>query len=963
MLKKISLLLLVICFCSAISAQLIRTIPAFPAAGKPVTIEMNTSFGNKALLDYSNTNDVYVHIGVITNLSTSSSDWRAVKFDWGVNNSEIRTTYAGNGIYTYTIQDVNTFFTLAPGEVIQKIAILFRTGNGNIVQRNVNGSDIFIPIYDDADLNIKFTDPGYEPFYEPTLIQQAYEVGEAYSFEVITSKAATFSALLNGAAITPAELTDTTARYDVELTDEGNYSLQVNSTSGIENASVTHTFTTTAAATIAPLPEGVRQGVNFVGDSVTLVLYAPGKNKVNLAGEFNSWNVHDLPLKKTPDGDYFWITIGGLTNGNEYAYQYVIDDNLVIADPYATLILDPWNDQYISSTTYPGLKPYPAGRSGIVSVLQPGAAAYQWDVQNFQRHDKRSLTIYELLVRDWHAQHSWDILTDSIAYFKRLGINTIELLPVNEFEGNISWGYNPDFFFTPDKYYGTANSLKRFIDTCHKNGIAVVIDMVLNHHFGLSPLVQMYWDGGQNRPAADNPWFNPVARHPFNVGFDMNHDQEATRYFFKRVVEFWLKEFKVDGFRFDLSKGFTQKNTCLTQNCDTGEEVALWSAYDAERIALWKQYYDTIQKIEPGAYVILEHLAENSEEIELANYGMLLWGNMHYNFKEAVMGWVSNSNFEWALHTARNFNEPHLVSYMESHDENRLMYEAVNFGNSSGSYNIRDSATAMRRVALTAAFYTMMPGPKMIWQFGEQGYAYHINYCENGTIDNDCRTSPKPLPWQQFAQNANRRQLFSQHAHFFALRNHPSFKPLFVSGNITHSLGGGFKWMQVSNDSMSIVVIGNFDVITQTGSVTFPRQGVWYNYMNNQTHQATGASQSFTLAPGEFRIYINKNLNETTPTPVEEWINPEQKIALKVFPNPMTYSSILQYELPFHSNVQIELINMNGQRVLELYKGYRTTGAYTIHLNNINGFAALQKGVYFVRMQLGNKTYTEKVVK
>ncbi len=154
-------------------------------------------------------------------------------------------------------------------------------------------------------------------------------------------------------------------------------------------------------------------------------------------------------------------------------------------------------------------------------------------------------------------------------------------MPFNEFEGNESWGYNPDFYFAPDKYYGPKNTLKEFIDSCHKKGMAVIMDIALNHSFGLSPMVQLYFDAANNRPAANNPWFNPVPKHAFNVGYDMNHESLATRYFVSRVVEHWLTEYKIDGFRFDLSKGFTQVQTCDASgnNCNVNN----WGNYDASR--------------------------------------------------------------------------------------------------------------------------------------------------------------------------------------------------------------------------------------------------------------------------------------------------------------------------------------------------------------------------------------------
>jgi len=277
-----------------------------------------------------------------------------------------------------------------------------------------------------------------------------------------------------------------------------------------------------------------------------------------------------------------------------------------VGDPYAEKILDPWNDGSIPSTTYPNLKAYPTGQTtGIVSIFQTNEPAYTWAVPNFNRPDRRSLVIYELLMRDFTAARNWQTLRDTISYFKRLGVNALKVMPFNEFDGNESWGYNPCYFLAPDKFYGTKNRLKEFIDTCHANGMAVIMDIALNHTTGANPLAALYWNSALNQPAANNPWLNETARHPFNVFNDFNHESLRTRYFTSRVIEHWLKEYKLDGFRWDLSKGFTQVNS--------GSNVGAWSSYDASRVAIWKRYYDTCQLKSPGSYVILEHFADKSD--------------------------------------------------------------------------------------------------------------------------------------------------------------------------------------------------------------------------------------------------------------------------------------------------------------------------------------------------------------
>ncbi len=177
-------------------------------------------------------------------------------------------------------------------------------------------------------------------------------------------------------------------------------------------------------------------------------------------------------MKRSADGNRYWLEINNLEPNREYAYQFLIDGELAVADPYCDKILDPNYDQSIPAANYPNLKPYPLGAKGIVSVLQTGQKPYNWQINNFVRPDATKLNIYELLVRDFVSSRRYQTVGDSLPYLKKLGINTIELMPIMEFTGNESWGYNPIFYMAPDKAYGTINDLKAFIDKCHANGIA-----------------------------------------------------------------------------------------------------------------------------------------------------------------------------------------------------------------------------------------------------------------------------------------------------------------------------------------------------------------------------------------------------------------------------------------------------------------------------------------------------------
>lgn len=850
----LSLLLLL----SAANSQLLSWHPTF-ITEKTVNavIVADATKGNNGLLGHT-ANDVFVHIGVITSASTSAGDWRYVQSEWTTTDARFKATPLGNNKWSYTITDsLYKFFKIPANasEKILKIAILFHAGDKKLA--NADGSDMYVPVYA-AGLQTRITQPYRQPTYTPTIEPVAYSAGDAVTIAAKASTVAALTLYYNGTAVATATDTVITATQSAV---SGTNEIIVKATSGGTDKYDTLSFFINTPVITQDLPPGVHDGINYGSNSTTatLVLYAPFKTRAAVIGDFNNWTqTATYQMYRTPDGSRYWITLTGLTPGREYAYQYLVDGNVKVADMYAEKVLDPYNDPFIDAQTYPNLKPYPTGQTGIVSVLQTARPAFNWQVPSFSRPDKRNLVIYELLVRDFVAAHNWQTVKDSISYLKRLGINAIEVMPFNEFEGNLSWGYNPNFFFAPDKYYGTETALKQFIDECHRQGIAVIMDMVLNHAFGSSPTVQLYWDALNNRPAENNPWHNPIAKHPANVGYDFNHESPATKQLVNRVVEHWLTEYKIDGFRWDLSKGFTQTYS--------GDNFDLWAVYDAGRVATWKRIYDTMQKTVPGSYCILEHFGSNPEEIELSNYGMLLWGNANYNYNEATMGWLNNSNFSWGIYTERSWQHPHLVTYMESHDEERLMFKNEQYGNSNGSYNVRHIPTGLQRNEMATAFWAMQPAPKMVWQFGELGYDYSINYCEDGTINNDCRLSPKPIRWD-YLNDADRLELHNVYAKLFALRNHTPYLPAFTApkDSISYNLTPGFKWQKVQSAPLDIVVIGNFDVVQQTGSVNFPHTGVWYDYLKDSAFTISAITQSYTLQPGQYYVFLDQRSSVVLP--------------------------------------------------------------------------------------------------
>ena len=955
--------LLSFCLLTLVSnAQLLSWAPDFvKETSTPVEITCDATLGNMGIKDFTPTTGIYVHIGVITTSSTSNSDWRGAPFTWGTTNAAANATYLGNNKWKFTITGgLRTFFNITnPTEKILRIAILFRNGTGSQVLRNADGSDMFIPVYEN-DLYTRIDNP----FRRPTFILGTETITKNVNDNVaITAKASASSTMklyFNGNVVAnSASVTSISA--NPTITAAGSQTIVAEANNGVTTVYDTVKFYVASPVTIAPLPPGVVEGINYEADPTvaTLVLYAPNKSNITVIGDFNNWTeLSNYQMNRTADGKFFWLKLTGLTSGVEYAYQYVIDGTLKVADYNCEKVLDPWNDQYILPTTYPNLKPYPVNKtSGIVSVLQTNQTPYNWQY-TLTRPNKKNLVVYELLLRDFVNNHDFKTLKDSLNYLKKLGVNTIELMPITEFEGNKSWGYNPAYFFAPDKYYGTETSLKQFIDECHKNGIAVVLDMVLNHAFGSSPMVQMYWDAAAGKPATNSPWFNPDAKHPFNVGYDFNHESQATKDFVDRVITHWLTKYKIDGFRWDLSKGFTQTNS--------GSDVGLWSNYDGSRIAIWKRIYDKMQAISPNSYCILEHFATNSEETELSNYGMLLWGNSNHNFNQASMGYSADSDFGSALSTSRSWSNAHLIGYAESHDEERLNYKNIAFGNVNGGYNIKDTNTALRRQEMVAAFVSGMPGPKMIWQFGELGYDYSINYCTNGTINSNCRLDDKPIKWDYF-QNVNRKKIYDVYSKLNALRNFPTYSSAFTVNSVTASLSPSIKQLHFGDANLKVVIVANFGVSATGTSVTFPNTGTWYDYLNNTTYNVTSTSQGMFLAPGDYFVFTDKNANAVilnagpTPTPIAPIRVTD--LQLTVGPNPIKSTATINYDLPISGVVNLSMLDINGKRIANLFSGFKSRGKqqYQLNTSNINARIGLN-GLYLIQVEVNGFKQTAKVI-
>ncbi|HNS16637.1 MAG TPA: alpha-amylase family glycosyl hydrolase [Bacteroidales bacterium] len=931
------LLILILSFfilhASSAFSQLISSDPTFPSDQDEVVITFNAALGSAGLAGY--TGDVYAHTGVITENSTASNDWKYVQADWGENIPKCKMTRIGTDLYQLNISPaVRQYYDVPAGEKILQMAFVFRsaqTVNDQWLEgKTETFGDIFIDI---AEAGLQTT------FVYPDENANIVETGDTIFIKAESQYADSIFLFINnnlkkkaeGNIITDSIVAETFGKYRVKV-------IAKNDTSSVADS--IYYFVRTDPQ-VVELPEGITEGINVIDEtSVILCLYAPYKDYVFALGDFSDWEVEEATyMYRTPDAKHYWIQLNGLSPSREYVFQYWVDGEILIGDPYAEKVSDPWNDKYITYAVYPDLIPYPEGKTtGIATVFQTQPDEYIWTAPDFTPPAVTDLVVYELLVRDFVYSHCYQSLIDTLPYLKELGINAIELMPVNEFEGNISWGYNPSYYFAPDKYYGTKDKLKEFIDECHNNGIAVILDVVFNHSFGQSPMVMLYWDSENGRPAANNPWYNPVAKHDYNVGYDFNHESVDTKRFVDRAVTFWLNEYHVDGFRFDLSKGFTQENTLGYPD--------QWAQQDDARIAILKRIADTIWSTKSNAYVILEHFADNSEEKILAEYGMLLWGNENYHYTEASMGWYNTSNLSWASYKARGWTKPHAVVYMESHDEERMMYKNVTYGRAEGDYDIQDTITALERAQLATLFFLSVPGPKMIWQFGEMGYYDSINY--NG------RTGPKPIRWY-LLDDFRREYLHDFYATLITLKQEQEF---FRTTDFSQAVTGAMKRINLNGNPVSATILGNFNVTTGTVGPNFQHIGVWYEYFTRDSILVTDVNALISLEPGEYRFYTDQKLAAPDLNTGVVHIGHDTTYGFSVFPNPANEKISVVYRLDQEALVEIGLMSLGGAEFPVAHPARQTPGTYTVSIPTDR----MKSGICLVKFTINGKVFLQKVI-
>lgn len=845
------------------AAQVFSTSPApLQQESKDVTITFHADRCDVAALKgLPSGTSLYAHIGVYTNLSPNS--WAHVISEWGVNSPATEMKQTAANTYTLSIGDIRTYFGITdPSETVTKICILVRNSTANAQTK-----DYFIDVVESGFQATLTSDASSLVITEPTTM----------TFTMNTTQKADIEISVNGTGIAKSTgATTASGEYHFATAGES-WIITGRAKAGSEVIEKTLEVSYPLASPAATYPGGIPKmgAVKNNDGSVTFCLAAPGKSSAMIVGSWDEYRMLNDRVMAYQDYNgqrYFWITIDGLDNSTPYPYYYLIDGNIKVADPYAHLVLDCYSDKWLRADVFPGRPnyPYDVTDDTMMAVYQGNIDDYDWNVDNFDIPEHHNLIIYEMLFRDFTGTDKTDDGTvraaiDKIPYLKSLGVNAVELMPIMEFNGNNSWGYNTNFYMAPDKAYGSPDDYKEFIDRCHMEGIAVILDIVFNQSDGLHPWYQMY-------PASANPFYNATAPHAYSVLNDWKQENPLVRRQWIDAITYWMTAYKVDGFRFDLVKGLGDSNS---YGGDTEK-------YNQSRVDNMKALHAAIKAVNPKGIHINENLAGPDEENAMATDGQLNWANKNTisaNFATAV---GSKDNLASYLSTAdagRVWGST--VAYAESHDEQRIGYLQSLSSQGSGSSSLKRSlATRCKRQGSMAAQLIMTPGPKMIWQFAELCADENTKNPDNSNI-----TDAKNVCWN-YLDIPERKALYDNYSELIWLRrDNPelftadaTFNTLNFQDGITYG-----RSIQITDGKKEILVFINPGV-ANTATMTVTANASIINASNNvlASHNATGTTPvltsgsgsqvNVTLPPNCYAVFVSKNVESGIDSVVDDTV-------------------------------------------------------------------------------------------
>jgi 1,4-alpha-glucan branching enzyme len=417
-------------------------------------------------------------------------------------------------------------------------------------------------------------------------------------------------------------------------------------------------------------------------------VWAPHADEVFVVGTFNNWNETEHPCKPETGGNWH-VDIEDAQIGDEYRFLIVNGDQRLLR-------IDPRARQVTNSIG-----------NGVVA-----SSEFDWEESEFSLPAWNELVIYELHVGTFHRKDghvgTFDEAIERLPYLRDLGINAIELMPLAEFAGDFSWGYNPAHPFAIETAYGGPLALKRFIREAHKLQLAVIIDVVYNH-FGPSDLSLWQFDGWSENNKGGIYFFNDDrSATPWGDTRPDYGRVEVRQYIFDNAL-MWLEDYRADGLRYDM--------TLFMRSLDGDENNTIPEGFS---LAQWINR--EVSSRYPGKITIAEDLRNNRMLTEKEPHGGAHFSSQWdagfvHPVRQAVIE-VEDSNRSMAairdavLHKY-NLDAFQRVIYTESHDE-------VANGKQRVVSEIDPAAIpnryAVKRSTLGAALVLTSPGIPMLLQ-------------------------------------------------------------------------------------------------------------------------------------------------------------------------------------------------------------------------------------------------------
>ena len=545
--------------------------------------------------------------------------------------------------------------------------------------------------------------------------------------------------------------------------------------------------------------------------SIEFELFAPYNKGAVLTGSFSDWE--DIPMQQGKDGHF--RTQVELEDGT-YQYKYKAQSKSWFLDPDAWVeIIDPYATNINDSA-----------QTGVIWI-QDGKKVvdtYVWEHDDAPLPADKDLVIYELHVGDFaedddseKAITKYRSVVKKLDYLSDLGINAIELMPVMEYPGDQSWGYNPRHFFAPESSYGSTADLKYLIDQCHARGIRVILDEIYNHSESSSPLTQIDHDYWYHHEATDpeqswGPEFN--YEH-----YDENLEIFPARKFIGDQARFWIEEYHIDGIRYDAARQINNS------------DFLHWIGAETKQIAGEKPFCN-----------IAEHVPETPEMVGLEGPMDSCW---HYSFYFCVLDHICGDlvDFDNLMEVLdckpQGFlGSADVVNFLTNHDHHHLMAEL-------GDRNIF-GVEAFKRVKLGAALLLTAVGIPMLWM-GEEFGEYKHNTQAEAKID-----------WKLLENNDN-QSLLVYYQGLISLRHaNAALKTENISFFHRNDEAKVIAYVRWNDQGSRVIVVVNFSDQYLAGYElhNFPANGIWHEWTRSYEIETNNDTLIIDLPEYEAQILV-----------------------------------------------------------------------------------------------------------